>query len=164
MTVKELAEAADVSTGLISQVERGLTDPSLETLRRMARALGSPLFDLFRHEEHEAVAVVRRGRRMLVRSPHSGVEYSRISPGHGRLEVLEGILEPGGASSPDPWSHPSEECVVVTAGRLVIEAAGERCELEPGDACYLDSRLPHRYLNEGDETATFMVSVTPPSF
>ena len=51
MTVKELAEAADVSTGLISQVERGLTDPSLETLRRMARALGSPVCDLCRREE-----------------------------------------------------------------------------------------------------------------
>lgn len=164
MTVKDLAAAADVSTGLISQVERGLTDPSLETLRRMARALGLPLFDLFRHEEQEAVAVVRRERRMLVRSPHSGIGYSRVSPGHGRLEVLEGTLEPGGASSPEAWSHPSEECVVVTAGRLVIEVAGERHELEPGDACYLDSRLPHRYLNESGEPATFLVSVTPPSY
>jgi transcriptional regulator with XRE-family HTH domain len=164
MTVKELAAAADVSTGLISQVERGLTDPSLETLRRMARALGLPLFDLFRQEEQNPVAVVRRDRRMLVRSPHGGITYARISPGHGRLEVLEGILEPGGASAPDAWSHPSEECVVVTTGRLVVEAGGERYELEPGDACYLDSRLPHRYVNESDAPVRFLVSVTPPSY
>lgn len=164
MTVKELAAAADVSTGLVSQVERGLTDPSLETLRRLARALGLPLFDLFRQEEQEAVAVVRRDRRMLVRSPHSGIAYSRVSPGRGHLEVLEGVLEPGGASAADAWSHPSEECVVVIEGRLVVEAAGGRYELGPGDACHLDSRLPHRYLNEGDEPARFLVSVTPPSY
>jgi transcriptional regulator with XRE-family HTH domain len=164
MTVRQFAEAAGVSTGLVSQVERGLTDPSLETLRRLARALGLPLFDLFSQEERETVAVVRREHRILVRSPQGGIVYSRLSPGHGRLEMLEGTLEPGGASSAAPWSHPSEECVLVTDGRLVIEVAGERYELEPGDACYLDSRLPHRYLNEGDGPVKFLVGVTPPSY
>jgi transcriptional regulator with XRE-family HTH domain len=164
MTVKELAAAAEVSTGLISQVERGLTDPSLETLRRLARALGLPLFDLFSQEEQDAVAVVRRDRRILVRSPHGGIGYSRISPGKGRLEMLEGTLDPGGASSAEPWSHPSEECVLVTEGRLVVEVAGERHELEPGDACYLDSRRPHRYLNESRAVTKFLIGITPPSY
>ncbi|MFC6882735.1 MULTISPECIES: helix-turn-helix domain-containing protein [Actinomadura] len=164
MTVKQLAEAAEVSTGLISQVERGLTDPSLETLRRLARALGLPLFDLFREQEQEAVAVVRQTRRIVVRSPNGGIAYTRVSPGAGRLEVLEGVLEPGGASSAEAWSHPSEECIVVLAGRLVVEAAGERYELGQGDSCYLDSRIPHRYVNEGTIAVTFLVSVTPPSY
>ncbi|MFB9835093.1 helix-turn-helix domain-containing protein [Actinoallomurus acaciae] len=164
MTVRQLAEAAEISTGMISQVERDLTDPSLETLRRLARALSVPLFDLFSQEEGQAVAVVRRDRRSLVRSPNGGIVYSRLSPGHGRLEMLEGTLEPGGASSATPWSHPSEECVLVTEGRLVIELAGERHELESGDACYLDSRRPHRYLNESDGPVKFLVSVTPPSY
>lgn len=163
MTIKDLAAAADVSTGLISQVERGLADPSLETLRRFARVFDLPLFDLFRQDEPAAVAVVRGDRRMLVSSPHGGVAYARISPGAGRLELLEGTLAPQVASSPRPWSHPSEECLVVLSGRLVVEVADERYLLEPGDSCYFDSRLPHRYLNETDEPAKFLVAVTPPS-
>ncbi|NED64690.1 helix-turn-helix transcriptional regulator, partial [Streptomyces sp. SID10244] len=47
LTMVQLAELAGVSQGLISQVENGRADPSLETLRRIAEALGIPLFDLF---------------------------------------------------------------------------------------------------------------------
>lgn len=163
MTVRELATAAGVSTGLVSQVERGLTDPSLETLRRLSAALGLPLFDLFRQDEAEEVALVRRERRIQVRSPQGGIEYTRVSAASARLEVLEGTLEPGGASSDARYSHPSEECVLLLSGSLVVEAGDGRYELGPGDSCTFDSRVPHRYVNEGDEAARFLVSVTPPS-
>ncbi|MYW62938.1 cupin domain-containing protein [Streptomyces sp. SID8379] len=163
MTVRDLAAHAGVSTGRVSQVERGLTDPSLETLRKLSAALGLPLFDLFRQDEPDDVAVVRRDRRIVVRSPQGGIEYTRVSAGSARLEVLEGVLEPGGASSREGFSHPSEECVVVLSGRLVVEAGGGRHELGPGDSCTFDSRVPHRYLNEGGDPARFLVSVTPPS-
>ncbi|MQA97161.1 MAG: cupin domain-containing protein [Streptosporangiales bacterium] len=164
LTVAQLAEAAEVSTGLISQVERNLADPSLETLRRVARVLDVPLFSLFTDAEPEPVAVVRRDRRVRVASPESQVVYTRVSPGRGRLEVLEGELEPGGSSSAKPWSHPGEECVVVTAGELTIEIDGTGYRLAEGDSCYFDSRMPHRYLNESAQPTRFLVSVTPPSY
>lgn len=164
LTLKELSAAAGPSAALLSQVERRITEPSLETLRRVARALDVPLFSLFQHDEPARVAVVRAGRRVLVRSPRGGITYSRLSPGTGRVEMLEGRLEPGGASSPEPWTHPSEECLVVTAGRLVVEVGGERHRLATGDSCYFDSRLPHRYVNDGAEPATFLLAASPPSY
>lgn len=163
MTITELARCAEVSTGLISQVERELTDPSLATLRRIARALDVPLFSLFAEAESGDVAVVRRENRMRVQSS-GGISYSRISAGRGRLEVLEGTLEAGGASATEPWSHPSEECVLVTSGTLIVEVAGKENRLETGDSCYLDSRQPHRYLAGDDEPASFIISITPPSY
>ncbi|WP_020667039.1 helix-turn-helix domain-containing protein [Amycolatopsis nigrescens] len=164
MTVTELAKSAEVSVGLISQVERGITDPSLETLRRIARALDTPLFSLFQEDSGERVAVVRKNARVAVRSPKGGITYHRLSSGSGKVEVLEGRLEPGAASSPQPWSHPSDECVVVLAGRMVLEVDGERHDLGPGDSASFDSRLPHRYRNETAKPARFLLSVTPPSY
>src|SRR5919106_6491606 len=65
MTLTALARATGLSAGLISQVERRLTDPSLETLRRIARTLDVPLFSLFREPDADSGAVViRRDRRM----------------------------------------------------------------------------------------------------
>jgi len=96
MTVTELARLAEVSTGLISQVERELSDPSLATIRKIARALDSPLFSLFEEPETDDIAVVRRDSRMTVQSP-GGIAYSRISAGRGRLEVLQGTLSAGAA-------------------------------------------------------------------
>jgi transcriptional regulator with XRE-family HTH domain len=163
ITVTELARRAEVSTALISQVERELADPSLVTVRKIARALDVPLFSLFEESETEDVAVVRRESRMQVRSP-GGFAYSRVSPGRGRLEMMQGVLSPGGASAAEPWSHASEECTLVTAGRLVVEVAGTEYALSAGDSCYFDSRLQHRYVNPYDEPAEFVVSVTPPSY
>ena len=164
MTVTELARLAEVSTGLISQVERELADPSLVTIRKIARALDVPLFSLFAEAESDEVALVHGDGRVNVQSPRGGIAYSRISAGRGRLEVLQGALSPGGASSPEPGSHPSEECTLVTAGRLVVEVAGNEYSLATGDSCHFDSRLPHRYLNPHDEPAEFVVSVTPPGY
>ncbi|MQA03306.1 MAG: cupin domain-containing protein [Streptosporangiales bacterium] len=164
MTLTELAKRTGLSPGLISQVERGHTNPSLETLRRVAEALEVPIFSLFDQEAVDSAAVVTRERRMLVRSPHGGITYTRVSPGVGRLEVLEGTLEPGGVSAPEPWSHPSEECVVVLRGELVVEVDGKEHPLAVGDSCYFDSRRPHRYCNRSTERATFLVTVTPPSY
>jgi DNA-binding XRE family transcriptional regulator/quercetin dioxygenase-like cupin family protein len=164
LTLAQLAAATGVSSGLISQVERDLADPSLETLRKIAKVLDLPLFSLFQEPDGEAVAVVRRGGRMVVKSPAGGISYTRVSPGHGRLEVLEGHLLPGGSSAAEPWTHPSEECVLVLRGRLVVEVAGAEHLLEAGDSCYFDSALPHRYLNPGDEPADFLIAATPPSY
>ncbi len=164
MTVTELARAADVSVGMISQVERGVTDPSLETLRRIARALDTPLFSLFQESDPEPVAVVRAGSRMDVRSPRGEIAYQRVSAGGSRIEVLEGRLEAGAVSSETGWSHPSEECAVVLAGRLVVEVDGVRHELRAGDSATFDSRRPHRYLNETARPVRFLLAVTPPSY
>jgi transcriptional regulator with XRE-family HTH domain len=164
LTLARLAEITGLSTGLISQVERDITDPSLETLRRVARALDVPLFSLFRESDQSPVSVVRGDRRMHVGSPLAQITYARVSPGSGRLEVLEGTLEPGGASSAEPWSHPSEECVVVLEGRLAVEVGEEEHDLSKDDSCYFDSRLPHRYVNPHGSVVRFLVAVTPPSY
>ena len=164
LSLRALSARAEVSIGLLSQAERGVTDPSLQTLRAIARALDVPLFDLFQPPEEVAVAVVRRDQRLGLSAPHGEITYDRISPGAGKLEVLEGVLQPGGASSSEPWSHASEECVLVTEGTLTLEVGGDSHDLQVGDSCYFDSRLPHRYRNTGDERAVFIVSITPPSY
>lgn len=164
LTVRGLSESSGVSVGMVSQVERGISEPSLETLRHLARGLGVPLFDFFQPEEARTVAVVRAGGRVRIAAPEGGPSYSRISPGLGRLEMLEGRLGPGDASSPDPWQHPSEECAVVVSGTLTAEVGEVAEELGEGDSCYFDSRLPHRYVNNSTTDVRFIVAITPPSY
>lgn len=164
LTLRQLAAQASVSPALISQVERGINDPSLETLRRVAKALDVALFDLFHEPERVDTTVIRSEARMAITSRLGDMTYTRLTPGFGKMEMLEGVLEPGGRSSEEPWTHPSEECAVVTEGRMVAEVDGRRHLLEVGDSCYFDSRLPHRYLNEDDVRTVFLLSVTPPGF
>src|SRR5688572_9074339 len=68
LSVASLAEQAGVSKSLVSQIERGVAAPSLDTVRRLASALQVPVFTLFL-TEGESHSVVRRGRRQSVRYP-----------------------------------------------------------------------------------------------
>ncbi|WP_132202047.1 helix-turn-helix domain-containing protein [Leucobacter luti] len=165
MTAQQLARAAELSPAQVSQIERGNNDPSLEALRRIARALNTPLFDLFSDRVDQPVRVIREADRMIIRSPHGGLSYSRVSPGSGQLEVLAGELEPGAASSDTLWSHPpSEECVLVSSGTLTLEVDSDTIELQAGDSAYFESLHPHRFVNNTDAMVSFTISVTPPSF
>jgi XRE family transcriptional regulator of biofilm formation len=48
MTQRDLARKAKVTPGYIAQLEVGLRkNPSLDVLRRLAKALGVPVMDLF---------------------------------------------------------------------------------------------------------------------
>lgn len=164
LNLKQLSEAASISIALLSQVERDQLDPSLDTLRKLAKALEVPLFSLFHENPEEGVAVIPRNRRPSVTTAPGAVSYTRISPGFGRLEVLEGVLEPGGASSPELWEHNSEECAVVLSGTLTVEFADESYVLNEGDSIYFDSKRGHRYVNPSPHPSRYIVTVTPPSF
>ncbi|WP_291037849.1 XRE family transcriptional regulator [Herbiconiux sp.] len=165
LTVAQLAGSAGVSSGLISQVERGLADPSLETLRQIARVLEVPLFELFVDEEESSrVAVMRKGEHIEITTPATSITYTRLSKARGTIEVLQGDIAPGGESSTEPRSHAAEECIVVVAGTLSIDVDGSTVVLEAGDSCHYDSRLPHRLFNDSEEKATYIVAITPPSY
>ncbi|WP_064723620.1 XRE family transcriptional regulator [Paenarthrobacter nicotinovorans] len=163
LTLGQVAQLTGLSVAMLSQVERGQSDPSLESLRRLAEALQVPIFDLFRGEGPEQVALIRHDERRLISSPNLHVTYSQVSRSGGKVEVLEGTLEPGAASSETPRSHISEECVLVLEGSLIAEIDGTDYALDAGDSCHFDSALPHRFLNPHTEKARFLVSVTPPS-
>jgi transcriptional regulator with XRE-family HTH domain len=99
LTLQQVASATGLSMSMLSQVERGLTDPSLDALRQLAAALHVTLTDLFHSEEPVDVAVVRREERIQVRAPHGELAFTRLSPGFGTAEILEGELAAGGQSS-----------------------------------------------------------------
>ena len=164
LSVRQLAAEVGVSAATISQVERDINDPSLNTLRRIARALDTPIFDLFTVPGASTPRVIRHAERILAHAAHGEIEYWRVSPPGSKVEVLEGVLAPGTASSQEMWAHPAEECAVVLTGALQLEVGDELHELTVGDSASFDSRLPHRYVNPGSRTAQFIVSVTPPSY
>ena len=164
MKANELAAAAGISAPMLSQVERGLVDPSLETLRQIARVLDVPLFELFvTAVDREQLHITRSGSEITLTTPSGDMSYRRKSTVGKHLEVLEGTLQPGGSSRDSAWSHEAEECVVVTRGNLVIETDRDRYELAEGDSCHFDSRIPHRFINNSASPTEFIISVTPPS-
>jgi transcriptional regulator with XRE-family HTH domain len=174
-----LARACGVSPSLISQVERGLTAPSLEVLWAIARALDVPIGTFFQEEgdgrpEPAADAalaatppnavVVRADRRKRLGLTPS-LTYQLLSPDlQHRIEFVWIEYGPGEEGPVEPFTHPGEEQMVVIRGEMRIWIAGEEWLLHAGDAITFDSRLPHRAINPGKTTALVIAAITPPSF
>jgi transcriptional regulator with XRE-family HTH domain len=162
LTLRELAEQAQVSPALLSQLENGVTDPSLATLRKLATVFDAEVSALFDEPNAPMVHLSRPGERMQLTAPSGEISYERLTPGRGELEVLRASMRPGDVSSAEPRGHASTECVVVTEGVVVVEIETDRYELTVGEALTFDSRLAHRFCNRSSEPAAYLVAVTPP--
>lgn len=163
LSLRDLGSATGLSATLLSQIERGVTNPSLKTLRLLADHFGQSISTLFETKPSMDTAhVTRPGERSSI-DPDGLVHYERVTYGNGKLEVLHGRIQPGEASSDELWSHEAIECAYVLSGELVAEVDGEVHRLGPGDAITLNSTTPHRYVNEGEEATEYLLSVTPPT-
>ena len=164
LSLRDLGAATGLSATLLSQIERGVTEPSLKSLRLLADYFGHSIADLFADEPSlEAARVTRPGERQEFTPSDGGIRYQRVTHGNGRLEVLHGTLRPGESSGEEPRSHDAVECAYVLTGTLTVEVADEVFTLSPGEALTLHSLKPHRYSNTGDDVTEFIVSVTPPT-
>ncbi|MGH2406583.1 MAG: cupin domain-containing protein [Candidatus Limnocylindrales bacterium] len=164
LTLRQLAERAAVTESFLSQVERGVTSPSIATVQRIARALGLTIAQLFADESTRRL--VRRGDRRRITYPGlDAVDEFLTASTAGRLQVILSTIAPGGGTGEEAYTHESdEEVVVVLDGSLEVWVGDEHYLLDEGDALTFPSRLPHRNVNPGDRPARVLFCLTPPSF
>lgn len=162
MSLRVLAQQANVSPTLLSQIERGVTEPSLATLRRLAGVFGESVASLFSDPSAPAVWISRPGERTTLGAPHGQIRYERLTPGNGQLEVLHATLAPGEVSSEELWSHPSLECAYVVAGTLTVEFDRSSYTVAAGESVTFDSRQPHRYRNASPAPTEIVLAINPP--
>lgn len=169
LSMQTVAERAGLSVGLISQIERGLTSPSIRSLRLMAMAMDLPVERFFTRSETppglDVGHVVRpRTRRVLVLE-HAGITIQIISPeSEGTLQMFLADLEPGSRSGAEMDTHEGEESGLVLAGQLELWLGDKHFHLHEGDSFQFSSRTPHRYANPGETTARVQWVVTPPIY
>jgi|SRR5699024_3670663 len=163
LSLRQLSAKTGLSHTLLSQVERGLAEPSLKTLRALSGVFGSNSSSLFTGPDLAQVFHSKASERSRIISPVGKIQYERVTPNNGQIEVLRGTLRPGDWSSEDPWSHEAIECVYVLEGTLTVEVNGERYIVPSDESITFSSQSPHRYGNEHEAPTAFLLSVSPPT-
>ena len=166
MSIAELASKADLSSGLISQIERNLVTPSITSLWKIAQSLQVSIGYFFDEDvKYITNPVVRRNERKRIIVSNNNAIYELLSQDLNRkIEFLYITIKPGDCSSKDFVTHEGEECGIVIKGRLMVKMIDREYILEEGDSIYFDSTIPHRYVNIGDEVCESIWAMTPPSF
>ncbi len=161
MTLAQLAERTGLSPSALSQIERGVTDPSIGSLRRIALALQVPFFQ-FLLERESPDPVVRKHERPTITFPNRALQYQLLTPNRrGPFEVLSMDLTPGAASGDAAMGHDSEECMLVLSGGVEVEVAGVTYALSAGDSISIQRNAPHRAVNVGRHSAEILMVISP---
>jgi transcriptional regulator with XRE-family HTH domain len=154
LTLTELSQQAKLSVGLLSQIERGITSPSLKSIKQICEALGIPMSWLFDsgtvESPQEKGLVVRRGSRRRLDLGTYGVTKELLSPDlGGEMQIYLVSIRPGGQSGPETYTHRGEEGGLVLSGTLELTVDGRIVLLYEGDSFRFSSSLPHRFTNPG---------------
>ena len=164
LNLRELAQRVDLTASFLSQIERDLASPSLESLRKISEALDVPVF-YFLIEEGTKSPVVRRNNRLKLTLPASGLIYELLTPDlTRRMEIFIAELEPGDDIAAVPPGQYAEECIYILQGQLEIQLGEDVYLLGSGDSIYFECPLLRRLAVRGDQTLRFISAITPPVF
>ncbi|MEM1362246.1 MAG: cupin domain-containing protein [Pseudomonadota bacterium] len=155
LNMQSVADQAGLSVGFISQVERGLTAPSLASLVGIARVLDIPLSTLLDQPADEG-KTTRRDRRPTYGVPGAQKAYERLSTTFPQSRLHSVIFhEPPGHRS-EPISHAGEEMFYILKGAITVEIEEEVHVLNRGDSIHFDSRRTHSSWNHTEEPASIL--------
>ena len=159
LTLKQVADDASLSVGFISQIERGITTPSLSSLVNVSRVLGQHVSSFLSLPPGTA-SLTRLDQRPHYAVGSSALVYERISaafPGYQLTTVI--IHQPPGYRS-ELIAHDGEELFYMLAGAMTVEVEGEIFVLEAGDSLHFSSQRVHTTWNHGDVEAVLLHTCT----
>ncbi len=185
LTLEILSQKTELSKSFLSQIERGLAQPSISSLKRIAREFGMSVVDLFPTESGmenqignlppvkkngqtfvEEVQVVRANRRKRLTLPGSFVSYDLLTPDLNRqVEVMFMKISPGEHSGEEPMIDlPGEKFGYVLKGTLESKVGETIYHLAAGDSIYFPAHFPHSWRGLGEDSIEVIWVLTPPRF
>jgi transcriptional regulator with XRE-family HTH domain len=151
MRLQQLAARTGLSIGFISQIERGLSSPSLGALTHLADALDvslAQLFDTPRPAPPAGEIVVRTAARGKLTAWRSGIYKQLLTAGTPeRFSFYLMTMEPDAGSGSELYAHEGEEAGLVVQGRLRLTVQERTWTLARGDSFHFASERPHRFEN-----------------
>lgn len=165
LTLSELGAVLNRSVGWLSQVERGLSEPSISDLRQLARALDVSVSSLFRSAapEHEQGLIVRAAARRPIGSRSAGLVEELLSPDlTDDFEMVHSTFE-AGAQITEVVTRPTQEVGYIVSGKLDIEIDGKTYALYAGDSFRIRGE-PFRWMNPYSAPCVAIWVIAPPVY
>ena len=165
MSLEAVAARTELSIGFLSQIERGLSSPSLRVLATLADVLGVGIAGLFGAKENDAAApdaiVTRERQRAELNLWRTGISKQLLSPAgsEGRLNLFLVHMEPGGSTGDELYTHDGEEAGLVIEGEMKLTVDTESWTLKHGDSFRFASRRPHRFSNPSSNSKAVVLWV-----
>ena len=169
LTLNELAEKTQFTSGYLSQIERDLIDPSLSSLRKISYALDVSI-TAFLVDEMKDQILIRANERKKLYLPYSSAIYEFITPmvadktTRSNMDIIYFELNPRSWDSEEYLLHESDECLFVLEGTIEMHDGNNKYELHQGDSLYIREHTNHKFYNPNDEKAVGISTICPPLY
>ncbi|MGE6782787.1 helix-turn-helix domain-containing protein [Ensifer adhaerens] len=163
MTLQALSDAAGVSVGYLSQIERDLAMPSLGTLAQIAQGLGAELNHFILAPAIDT-GLSRAEGRMVFSVGGSPVSYERIGADFAGNQLSSFVITIPPGHRSEVFSHEGEELVYMLEGEILFGLDGDDTMLSPGDGLHFRGIQPHYWWNKTDKAVRLIWTGTLPLF
>ena len=156
MTLKILAEKTGFSISFLSQLERGKSSATLESLKKISIALEvNPSY--FFIDSDEEKHIVHRNASVPIRMKEHDIYYKDLSgeinkPAFAPLLV---VMKPN-QNEGNPITHEGQEFLYVLEGQLTVQISEKLHILNAFDSIMVDSRDLHYWYNYSDNDVRFL--------
>ena len=160
MSLRTLAARTSFSPSFISQVENGLVSPSINSMQKIAEALGVTLGEFFAAAAHgQGGSIVSARNRETLSSSWSKATVEGLTTRDERqpLEATLITLQGGGRSGKHPYPRPFGEFAFVLEGEVTLALGPETRVLEEGDAVLMLPRELRLWANDGAAPVRILV-------
>ena len=163
LSLEDISQRTGLKAELLTEIERGEISPPLGTIIKLAKALDMKMGYFVSGAEDLPYTIVRKNDRKLVsrynakKSDKYGYEFSSLAPykKNRHMEPLIVRLEPSDIEE-ERSTHDGQEFIYVLEGTMEVRLEGEVHLLEPGDAIYYDSSVPHLVRCHGKDTTKIL--------
>jgi len=166
ITLKELSDKSGLSTGFLSQFERGMTTIAVDSLIIIAQILEVDLDIFFQKKIGSA------GQEMLIRNYDR--EVSSVNSKYIQFNLVRNVTNVDflpriyeilpskyGEKATENYVHEGQEFIYVIEGVLTIHIKNRTYEMYPEDSIYLDSHTPHNWENNTNKIVRILTVNSP---
>ncbi len=163
LSLEDVSQRTGIDVSMLSQIEEGAVAPPLGTIIKLAKALEMRMGYFISGEEDRPYTIVRHSDRKVVsrydskKAKYYGYEYESLAP-HKKERHMEPFLvtlEPA-ETEEERSTHDGQEFIFVLQGQMEVRLGEELHVLDPGDAIYYDSTVPHLVKTHGKKTTKIL--------
>ena len=158
LSLGQLADMAGLSKVVLSQIEKGDANPTINTIWKIAGALGLPYTSLLEMEPSRNVCVRKKDVSELCEDGYSIFNYYAKNA-ERNFEIYEMEMETGCDHLSVGHSSKSLEYLLITEGSITVTANEQQYVLNEGDALCFSAESPHRYVNSSLQKAVAVLII-----
>lgn len=168
LTLKDLSEKSGLSTGYLSQLERGITTIAVDQLLKISEILGVNINYFFPKTtvEKSVEPVIRTYNQQVLRIFNQCI-YKNLSTNPEDKQMMPKLIEIMPSTNQehlDSYPHQGEEFIYVIEGILTLTFDTQEYQLYPGDSSHYDSTIPHNWSNNTNQMTKFIAVHTPSDY